>query len=311
MNMSKKTNTPVKNALSAIWSAILCACAVMLATGCGDSDRLAGTSEEGNELAEHISSSSDEVSSSSMMLSSSLGQDGQKPIPSSSSRIASSSSVKSSSSSEIREPFEVSSSSAKGETHTPPIYEREPKPGSLDSYLVQFNLKSDVLDKGLLSMKVDYSKDANPKEPLPPSASATEFDGPWPHKFVKQNIYVLYNYFPTAAEEYSEIVDSIMKGSLDANCGLYMFNVYEDGKSAGFVLAEIAKDTIKVLDIQAENCKAVPSGSMVRSLFYYCGELDSRPEVVHIPVENTLSGSCPKIKTEDEWVREKTQVSIK
>ena len=283
MNMSKKTNTPVKNALSAIWSAILCACAVMLATGCGDSDRLAGTSEEGNELAEHISSSSDEVSSSSMMLSSSLGQDGQKPIPSSSSRIASSSSVKSSSSSEIREPFEVSSSSAKGETHTPPIYEREPKPGSLDSYLVQFNLKSDVLDKGLLSMKVDYSKDANPKEPLPPSASATEFDGPWPHKFVKQNIVALGHFF----------------------------NVYEDGKSAGFVLAEIAKDTIKVLDIQAENCKAVPSGSMVRSLFYYCGELDSRPEVVHIPLENTLSGRCPDIKTEDEWVREKTQVSIK
>lgn len=293
-------------------SAILCLCAALFAVGCGDSGTFAGTSEEGNELAERISSSSDEESSSSgtNAVDPAKGSSSSRVV-SSSSRIASSSSVKLSSSSEIREPFEGVSSSDKGETHTPPIYERVPKPGSLDSYLVQFNLKSDVLDKGLLSMKIDYSKDVNLSEPLPPSASATEFDGPWPHKFVKQNIHALYDYFPTAAEEYSEIVDSIMKGSLDANCGLYMFNVYGDGKSAGFVLAGIAMDTIKVLDIQAENCKAVPSGSIVRSLFYYCGELDSRPEVVHIPLENTLSGSCPNKKTEDEWVREKTQVSIK
>ena len=307
MNKFKKIET-----MSLALSVILCLCAALFAVGCGDSGTFAGTSEEGNELAERISSSSDEVSSSS-------GTNAVDPakgsssshVVSSNSRIASSSSVKSSSSSEILEPFEGVSSSDRGETKTPPIYEHEPKPGSLDSYLIQFNLKSDVLDKGLLSMKVDYNKDVNLSEPLPPSASATEFDGPWPHKFVKQNIHALYNYFPTAAEEYSEIVDSIMKGSLDANCGLYMFNVYGDGKSAGFVLAGIAMDTIKVLDIQAENCKAVPSGSMVRSLFYYCGELDSRPEVVHIPLENTLSGRCPDIKTEDEWVREKTQVSIK
>ena len=282
--------------MSLTLSAILCLCAALFVVGCGDSGTFAGTSEEGNELAERFSSSFDEASSSS---GGSLAID------------RSSSSVKSSSSSEILEPFEGVSSSDRGETKTPPIYEHEPKPGSLDSYLIQFNLKSDVLDKGLLSMKIDYSKDVNLSEPHPPSASATEFDGPWPHKFVKQNIHALYDYFPTAAEEYSEIVDSIMKGSLDANCGLYMFNVYGDGKSAGFVLAGIAMDTIKVLDIQAENCKAVPFGSIVRSLFYYCGELDSRPEVVHIPLENTLSGSCPNKKTEDEWVREKTQVSIK
>lgn len=307
MNKFKKIETT-----SLTLYAILCLCAALFVVGCGDSGTFAGTSEEGNELAERISSSSDEVSSSSgtNAVDPAKGSSSSRVV-SSSSRIASSSSVKLSSSSEIREPFEGVSSSDKGETLTPPIYEHEPKPGSLESYLIQFNLKSDVLDKGLLSMKIDYSKDVNLSEPLPPSASATEFDGPWPHKFVKQNIHALYNYFPTAAEEYSEIVDSIMKGSLDANCGLYMFNVYGDGKSAGFVLAEIAKDTIKVLDIQAENCKAVPSGSMVRSLFYYCGELDSRPEVVHIPLENTLSGRCPDIKTEDEWVREKTQVSIK
>lgn len=291
MNKFNKNET-----MSLTLSAILCLCAALFVVGCGDSGTFAGTSEEGNELAERFSSSFDEASSSS---GGSLAID------------RSSSSVKSSSSSEILEPFEGVSSSDRGETKTPPIYEHEPKPGSLDSYLIQFNLKSDVLDKGLLSMKIDYSKDVNLSEPLPPSASATEFDGPWPHKFVKQNIHALYDYFPTAAEEYSEIVDSIMKGSLDANCGLYMFNVYGDGKSAGFVLAGIAMDTIKVLDIQAENCKAVPFGSIVRSLFYYCGELDSRPEIVHIPLENTLSGSCPNKKTEDEWVREKTQVSIK
>ena len=169
MNKFNKNET-----MSLTLSAILCLCAALFVVGCGDSGTFAGTSEEGNELAERFSSSFDEASSSS---GGSLAID------------RSSSSVKSSSSSEILEPFEGVSSSDRGETKTPPIYEHEPKPGSLDSYLIQFNLKSDVLDKGLLSMKIDYSKDVNLSEPLPPSASATEFDGPWPHKFVKQNMY--------------------------------------------------------------------------------------------------------------------------
>ena len=160
----------------------------------------------------------------------------------------------------------------------------------------------------MLSATFDVSESVIPGDPVdnPPTASATEFDGPWPHKFVKQNIVALGHFFPNAEKEYSDIVNAIKNDTLDANCGLYMLNVYGDGKAAGFVLANIVKDTITVLDISAGRCEP-SSGRMERFLFYYCGEIDSRPEIVHILVENNLSAGCPVLKNEEEWVKDKSQ----
>ena len=331
MNAFKKIETA-----SLTLSAILCLCAALFVVGCGDSGTFAGTSEETNEMAENISSSSvDEESSSSFDVqepqpesisssaqktsSSSRAVSSSSRVASSSSRTLSSSSAKISSSSQEHSSSsskqkdntntsKYSSSSFDGDTHTPPIHEQDPNSNSLDSYLKLFKLDSGSFDGGVLSATFDVSESVIPGDPVdnPPTASATEFDGPWPHKFVKQNIVALGHFFPNAEKEYSDIVNAIKNDTLDANCGLYMLNVYGDGKAAGFVLANIVKDTITVLDISAGRCEP-SSGRMERFLFYYCGEIDSRPEIVHILVENNLSAGCPVLKNEEEWVKDKSQ----
>ena len=331
MNTFKKIET-----VSLTLSAILCLCAALFVVGCGDSGTFAGTSEETNEMAENISSSSDDEESSSSFdvqepypesisssaqktSSSSRAVSSSSRVASSSSRVVSSSSAKISSSSQEQScssskqkdntnTSKYSSSSFDGDTHTPPIHEQDPNSNSLDSYLKLFKLDSGSFDGGVLSATFDVSESVIPGDPVdnPPTASATEFDGPWPHKFVKQNIVALGHFFPNAEKEYSDIVNAIKNDTLDANCGLYMLNVYGDGKAAGFVLANIVKDTITVLDISAGRCEP-SSGRMERFLFYYCGEIDSRPEIVHILVENNLSAGCPVLKNEEEWVKDKSQ----
>lgn len=339
---------------------VFCAFAMLFVVGCGDTERLAGTSEETNDFAEYVSSSSEhdedmlsssskrEKSSSSVKVSSSSkvtkpaeGSSSSQKI-SSSSRVASSSSVKLSSSSKIPEPADGSSSSVKqssssrvassssekwssssehvntsqktsssserGEsTHTPPTETAVPNPYSLDYYLKSFALDSGKFDNGVLSAKVEREKGESAHDgEKPPAASDTEFDGPWPHKFVKQNIVALGHFFPNAEKEYSEIVSAIKNDTLDANCGLYMLNVYGNSDVAGYVLANIAKDTITVLDIPKGSCNSI-SGRMERFLFYYCGEIDSRPEIVHVLVENNLSAGCPAMENGEEWVKDKSQ----
>ena len=331
MNTFKKIET-----VSLTLSAILCLCVALFVVGCGDSGTFAGTSEETNEMAENISSSSvDEESSSSFDVqepdpesisssaqktsSSSRAVSSSSRVASSSSRVVSSSSAKISSSSQEQSSSsskqkdntntsKYSSSSFDGDTHTPPIHEQDPNSNSLDSYLKLFKLDSGSFDGGVLSAKIEIRDDLQTSDPAnpPPTASATEFDGPWPHKFVKQNIVALGHFFPNAEKEYSEIVSAIKNDTLDANCGLYMLNVYGDGKAAGFVLANIAKDTITVLDISAGRCES-SSGKMERFLFYYCGEIDSRPEIVHVLVENNLSAGCPAMENGEEWVKDKSQ----
>jgi hypothetical protein len=331
MNTFKKIETA-----SLTLSAILCLCVALFVVGCGDSGTFAGTSEETNEMAENISSNSvdeessssfdvqephpesisssaQKTSSSSRVVSSSsrVASSSSRTLSSSSARISSSSQEHSSSSSKQKDntnTSKYSSSSFDGDTHTPPIHEQDPNSYSLDSYLKLFKLDSGSFDGGVLSATFDVSESVIPGDPVdnPPTASATEFDGPWPHKFVKQNIVALGHFFPNAEKEYSDIVNAIKNDTLDANCGLYMLNVYGDGKAAGFVLANIVKDTITVLDISAGRCEP-SSGRMERFLFYYCGEIDSRPEIVHILVENNLSAGCPVLKNEEEWVKDKSQ----
>ena len=274
-------------------------------------ESISSSAQKTSSSSRVVSSSSRVASSSSRAVSSSsrVASSSSRVVSSSSAKISSSSQEQSSSSSKQKDntnTSKYSSSSFDGDTHTPPIHEQDPNSNSLDSYLKLFKLDSGSFDGGVLSATFDVSESVIPGDPVdnPPTASATEFDGPWPHKFVKQNIVALGHFFPNAEKEYSEIVSAIKNDTLDANCGLYMLNVYGDGKAAGFVLANIAKDTITVLDISAGRCES-SSGKMERFLFYYCGEIDSRPEIVHVLVENNLSAGCPVLKNEEEWVKDK------
>ena len=274
-----------KYSLSALIAFAMLFC-VSLFAGCSDSTAM-GTSEEGNEVAEKVSSSSNVASSSS-------GDSKELHIKSCSSRAVSSSSRKPG----IYAP-ETGSSSSEDKLAN----EGSAKPNSLAYYLILLHLESGSFDNAVLSTKRDYDKDSDQHgETQAPKVS--EFDGPWPHKVVKQNVVALEKLFPTAAQDFSDIITAIKNETLDKKCGLYTFNVYGDGVSAAFVVANIAKDTIKVLDVPAGKCNAMSSNEMSRFLFYYCGELDNYPEIVHVPVENSLSVKCSAFKSEDEWVKE-------
>ena len=284
--------------------------------GCS-SDKIAGTSEETNEFAYRVSSSSEEESSSSSVeskegekSSSSVKSSSSIAKSSSSSRDVSSSSAKSSSSY-----VESSNSSLPGATSSSTGVDvdnnssssEKPNEGtakpdiSLDYYLKLLNQESDSFDSGVMSTAIDLNTDGDPQNPNPPMA--TEFDTPWPHKIVKQNVDALQEYFPMAFSMYPQIISAIKNETLDENCGLYTFNVYSDGLTAAYIVAEITENAIKVIDIPAGECKAMSLTQMSRFLFYYCGELNSHAEAEHIKVDVDLSDNCPNLKTGNEWVK--------
>ncbi len=279
--------------------------------GCS-SDKIAGTSEETNEFAYKVSSSSEEESSSSSAKSSSSSR-----VVSSSSRTISSSShaISSSSAKSSSSYAESSNSSLPGATSSSTGVDvnnnssssEKPNEGtakpdiSLDYYLKLLNQESDSFDSGVMATSIDLNTDGDPQNPNLPMA--TEFDTPWPHKIVKQNVDALQEYFPMAFAMYPQIISAIKNETLDENCGLYTFNVYSDGLTAAYIVAEITENTIKVIDIPAGECKALSLTQMSRFLFYYCGELNSHAEAEHIKVDADLSGNCPIIKTGNEWVK--------
>ena len=305
--------------------------------GCSDSTAM-GTSEEGNELAENVSSSSDDDSSSSQKKSSSSKKAPVESMSSSSSdasssdsadllikscssRLGSSTSTKRSSSSRV-----VSSSSAKQSgssiaessssedknVHAPEITSssssRESandgaaQPNSLTNYLNLLNLDSESIDNAVLSAKIDRKNDSYSQNPDEPPLEMSEFDGIWPHKVVKQNVGSLEMLFPTAVQDFPDVINAIKNETLDEKCGLYTFNVYGDGISAAYVIAEISKESIKVLDVPAGECNVASAKEIYRFLFYYCGELVEQPKVVHVAAETSLS-KCPAYKTGSEWVK--------
>lgn len=279
--------------------------------GCS-SDKIAGTSEETNEFAYKVSSSSEEESSSSSAKSSSSSRvvSSSSRTISSSSHAISSSSAKSSSSyveSSNSTPPGATSSSTGVDVNNNSSSSEKPNEGtakpdiSLDYYLKLLNQESDSFDSGVMATSIDLNTDGDPQNPNPPMA--TEFDTPWPHKIVKQNVDALQEYFPMAFAMYPQIISAIKNETLDENCGLYTFNVYSDGLTAAYIVAEITENTIKVIDIPAGECKALSLTQMSRFLFYYCGELNSHAETEHIKVDVDLSDNCPILKTGNEWVK--------
>ena len=317
--------------------------------GCS-SEKIAGTSEETNEMAyedsssseEELSSSSNEskdvekssssraVSSSSEKSSSSVKSSSSTAKSSSSSKAVSSSSKKSSSShaesSDSSLPGATSSSTGvdvnnnssssvnpgkieDGSSSSERPVEGSAKPNTLDYYLDLLNLKSVSFDSGVMSTSIGQNNDAHSQEPNPPMTP--EFDSPWPHKIVKQNVDALEEYFPMAFAMYPQIISAIKNETLDENCGLYTFNVYSDGLSAAYVVTEITENVIKVLDVPAGDCKAMSSSEVSRFLFYYCGKLNSHAETEHVKIDLDLSDNCPILKVGNEWVSERSPAPSK
>ena len=312
----KMINLSKPLALVAFIAACFCA-------GCSDSHELTGTAEETNEFAFVVSSSSEEESSSSGMLPYSSSEkfspessSGKEDAVSSSSSLENSgvgsSAVESSSSVEP----EVSSSSQKQESSssedgssssvaapqngTQSSSSRE-NPNSLEYYIEELGLNVNQLYENVLAAGLTEEKDS---DTAPGQAMATEFDGPWPHRFVKENIGALPYFFPEAADEYAGLVDSIESGLADSGCGLYMMNVYGNEKAIAYVVADITADKIVVMDVSAGSCPNSAVNKIFRFLFRYCGEMESRPEIEHVEVDlNVSEGSCPDFDMDSEWVK--------
>lgn len=302
--------------------------------GCSESTKITGTAEEPNEFAVVLSSSSIAVSSESVVSSSSefLPPDDGKNSSSSFEKVESSSSslensgaksfaVESSSSVEP----EVSSSSIASEVSSssqeqissssveessssalPPqggtmSSSSVENPNSLKYYIDELGLNINQVYEGAMATKLTEETDS---DTAPGQAAATEFDGPWPHRFVKQNIGALEYFFPDAADEYAGLIDSIKAGQAEDGCWLYMMNVYGNDKSVGYVLADVSENKVVVLDISAGECPNSAVNKTFRFLFRYCGVIATSPEIEHVEVDlNIPEGSCPDFGRESEWVK--------
>lgn len=307
--------------------------AALLCAGCSDSDNLAGTAEEPNELAyqeQEDSSSSEQIKSSSSSSertkksSSSSSKEPAKPKSSSSTPgkdkpETSSSAPASSSSSELPphgvEPFDgdknESSSSSKipasssskdpgdGDTQAPPT-QTTPKPPSLSDYIAFFGLEDMPFDTTVMASIA--TKEDSSTQQQPPAAQATEFDGIGVHQFVKQNIYALNELFPIAAKQYKKLADAIKNDN--AECGLYLLNIRGSNETAGHLLTKVSPDTMTVVDIVAPSCLTNTNGKLVRFLFSYCGDVDSDPVIKRTSVTSDIPVSrCPDKLMGSEWVK--------
>ena len=313
---------------------------VLLCSGCSESDKLAGTAEEPNELAYQdqvsssskepdtlISSSSERVkSSSSSSEKTSSSSSSQEPVkPKSSSSVVdkdkpgtSSSAPASSSSSEkppqgIQPPDEndksssssvPSSSSFKdpgdGNTHTPPQSSTPENPPSLSDYIAIFGLEDMPFDTTVMASIATKEDTSSPQQP--PAAQTSEFDRIGVHQFVKQNIYALQDLFPIAAKQYKELATAIANDS--AECGLYLLNIRGSSENVGHLLTNVTPDSMTVVDIVAPNCMTNTNGKLVRFLFSYCGDVNSDPEIVRTSVTSDVpTKQCPDRLTGSEWVK--------
>ena len=306
--------------------------AALLCAGCSDSDNLAGTAEEPNELAyqeQEDSSSSEQIkssSSSSERTKKSSSSSSQEPVkPKSSSSVVdndkpgtSSSAPASSSSSEkppqgIQPPDEndksssssvPSSSSFKdpgdGDTHTPPQSSTPENPPSLSDYIAIFGLEDMPFDTTVMASIATKEDTSSPQQP--PAAQTSEFDRIGVHQFVKQNIYALNELFPIAAKQYKKLADAIKNDN--AECGLYLLNIRGSNETAGHLLTKVSPDTMTVVDIVAPSCLTNTNGKLVRFLFSYCGDVDRDPVIKRTSVTSDISANrCPDKLMGSEWVK--------
>ena len=306
--------------------------AALLCAGCSDSDNLAGTAEEPNELAyqeQEDSSSSEQIKSSSSSSertkksSSSSSKEPAKPKSSSSvvdnDKPGTSSSAPASSSSSEKPPQGIqppdendksssssvpSSSSFKdpgdGDTHTPPQSSTPENPPSLSDYIAIFGLEDMPFDTTVMASIATKEDTSSPQQP--PAAQTSEFDRIGVHQFVKQNIYALQDLFPIAAKQYKELATAIANDS--AECGLYLLNIRGSSENVGHLLTKVTPDSMTVVDIVAPNCTTNTNGKLVRFLFSYCGDVDSDPEIVRTSVISDVPmKQCPDRLTGNEWVK--------
>lgn len=270
--------------MTKLFNKFLTASTMALAAFCSFacSDKIAGTAEEQNQIANGEKSSS-----------SSEGETANGVIPdSSNSNTSPAPSVDVSSSSRYDEGFTPiyidpsSSSNTAGEGNkgndpdvvgnpdTVPAY-------TLDSYLKYYGITEVTYDDNVLGYNVTFKSCDASQETCFESPSIAKLRELGLHKLTAENASGLGVLFlRTAMNMGNKLYEN--NGAVSRTqdgCPLYVLNVI-DTSPAVHVLTKISKDTIAITEIH-DNCdyEPRPFDMHVGFLFEYCGELSEKPEI--------------------------------
>jgi hypothetical protein len=272
------------------------------------SDKIAGTAEEPNQIAQGTESSSSAESSNSSVPSPTINisssseseRDSFDPItinptPSSSSKSTSGNGG--------------SPSFGNPDCHCPsdskcycgsdgaPAY-------TLDDYLKNYNITDVSYDENVLAFNKTYDGQL---EDVYNSAkvNTSQLRSIGLHKITRENLGGLGALFLRASVNMGGMLyekDGVVSRT-QGGCQLYVLNVY-DTSPVIHVLTEISKDTIKITDVH-DNCdyEPYPFEMHVGFLFEYCGELSESPKI-DITFKLNESMKCGTVEY-DEYINKK------
>ena len=258
------------------------------------SDKIAGTAEEPNQLAQGIN-----ISSSSESERDSFDPITINPTPSSSSKSTSGNGG--------------SPSFGNPDCHCPsdskcycgsdgaPAY-------TLDDYLKNYNITDVSYDENVLAFNKTYDGQL---EDVYNSAkvNTSQLRSIGLHKITRENLGGLGALFLRASVNMGGMLyekDGVVSRT-QGGCQLYVLNVY-DTSPVIHVLTEISKDTIKITDVH-DNCdyEPYPFEMHVGFLFEYCGELSESPKI-DITFKLNESMKCGTVDY-DEYINKKLRDS--
>jgi len=272
------------------------------------SDKIAGTAEEPNQIAQGTESSSSAESSNSSVPSPTINisssseseRDSFDPItinptPSSSSKSTSGNGG--------------SPSFGNPDCHCPSDSKcycgSDGAPAStLDDYLKKYNITEVTYDENVLAFNKTYDGQL---EDVYNSAkvNTSQLRSIGLHKITRENLGGLGALFLRASVNMGGMLyekDGVVSRT-QGGCQLYVLNVY-DTSPVIHVLTEISKDTIKITDVH-DNCdyEPYPFEMHVGFLFEYCGELSESPKI-DITFKLNESMKCGTVEY-DEYINKK------
>ena len=270
--------------MTKLFNKFLTASTMALAAFCSFacSDKIAGTAEEQNQIANGEKSSS-----------SSEGETANGVIPdSSNSNTSPAPSVDVSSSSRYDEGFTPiyidpsSSSNTAGEGNkgndpdvvgnpdTVPAY-------TLDSYLKYYGITEVAYDDNVLGYNVTFKSCDASQETCFESPSIAKLRELGLHKITQEDVNDLHSLFPITTQAISSSLhmqDGFVSRTQNG-CPLYVLNI-NDTSPAVHVLTKISNEAIAITEVH-DNCdyEKRPFDMYVGFLFEYCGELSESPQI--------------------------------
>ena len=276
------------------------------------SDKIAGTAEEPNQIAQGTESSSSAESSNSSVPSPTINisssseseREGFDPITINPTPSSSSKSTSGNGGSEAGFP-----SFGNPDCHCPsdskcncgsdgaPAY-------TLDDYLKNYNITDVSYDENVLAFNKTYDSQL---EDVYNSAkvNTSQLRSIGLHKITRENLGGLGALFLRASVNMGGMLyeeDGVVSRT-QGGCQLYVLNVY-DTSPVIHVLTEISKDTIKITNVH-DNCdyEPYPFEMHVGFLFEYCGELSESPKI-DITFKLNESMKCGTVDY-DEYISKK------